>query len=320
MHNKVYGSHLYYILENKIKNDKYSGLSHVAEHALLIPTDIGLTFSAKGYTCSSHVCLYFSTSKLAVLREVDDFIMNGQVLTDENVSIAKEQVKQEIVSLREKMNISNQIVSFVTDGRITCHAIGELDQVEKIQTADVVSWFEQRILSAQVHRYLFNDTNEIISSTQYIPSSTPIPSIKNSKKADNAINILNLVSSDKIQTIRAYFKIPVLTNKLDILKKGLVEYCVQRKISRIFGIDIDINDKFFDTDERYVLMEFMWNRSKEPDETIRAILFEMRCISYEDYILYRDEFVRLLNELHLHNESAYQIIKIYFGLFSVLGG
>lgn len=42
-------SHLFYIIESRIAGDKYSGLSHVAEHALLIPTDIGKAFRAKAY-------------------------------------------------------------------------------------------------------------------------------------------------------------------------------------------------------------------------------------------------------------------------------
>lgn len=56
MANDLPRSHLFYIIENRITNDKYSGLSHVAEHALLeVPTDSGKSFRAKGYTCINHV-------------------------------------------------------------------------------------------------------------------------------------------------------------------------------------------------------------------------------------------------------------------------
>lgn len=301
--------HLFYILENKTQYDKYNGLSHVVEHTLLIPTDIGAAFTAKGYTCANHVCLYFSSSELTVLQEVDNLIMSGQIFTDKNVNIAKEQVKVEIASLREKTAIFLQIVNFVTDGRVTGHAIGELLQVEKIQSADVLDWFEQRVQFSQVHRYLSNDMGDIIVATQYTSRSSLTSELKPLQRSENAINILDLVSPNQVQTIRVYFRIPILTNKLDILKKGLAEYCVQRKISSTLGIDIDIYDKYFDVDERYVLMEFTWNRGNNFDEIIRLVLLEISCISYEDYMLYRTEFVKLLNQLYPYNESSYQVFN-----------
>ena len=105
-------SHLFYIIENRIANDKYGGLSHVAEHALLIPTDIGKSFKAKGYTCINHVFLSFSSPELTILQEIDSLIMSGRIITEENVRIAKEQVISSmsiIAGLSENVSTYNEL-------------------------------------------------------------------------------------------------------------------------------------------------------------------------------------------------------------------
>ena len=87
------------------------------------------------------------------------------------------------------------------------------------------------------------------------------------------------------------------------------EYCIQRKLSSVLGLDIDIYDSFFDKNERYVLIEFAWNKGKQLYEIINAILTEMDKISSEDFTLYRSEFTEWLNQLLPHDESAYQTIN-----------
>lgn len=298
-------SHLFYIIENRIANDKYSGLSHVAEHTLLIPTDIGKSFKAKGYTCINHVFLSFSSPELTILKEIDSQIMSGRVITGENVRIAKEQVMWEIANKNSKTTISMQIQSFVTDNRIANYAIGKTDQIKKMQTSDVADWFRQRGQSGQIHRYLFNSRDEIIEATQYMPRTFLYPESEIPKQDNGTIKTLFLVPSGQVKTVRMYFRIPSLTRKLDILKKGVMEYCIQKKLLSSLKIDVDIYDKFFDVDERYVLLEFAWNRNKELCEIIRLILSEIESISYEDFTLCRSEFVILLGQLLQYDKSTY---------------
>lgn len=310
MANDLPRSHLFYIIENRITNDKYSGLSHVAEHALLeVPTDSGKSFRAKGYTCINHVFLSFSSPDLTVLQEIDNHIMSGQVITDEIVSIAKEQVMWEIANTRNKTAISMQIQSFVTDGRIVNHAVGETDQVKKIQTSDVQDWFKQRVQSGQIYHYLFNNRDEIIDATQYIPRALFFPKLESPKQDNKTFKTLYLVSPRQVKMIRMYFRIPVLSSKLDVMGKGITEYCIQRKISSVLGLDFDIFDSFFDKNERYVLIEFALDKSKQLYGIINAILSEMDKISSEDFTLYRSEFAEWLNQLLPYDESAYQTIN-----------
>lgn len=223
-------SHLFYIIENRIANDKYGGLSHVAEHALLIPTDIGKSFKAKGYTCINHVFLSFSSPELTILQEIDSLIMSGRIITEENVRIAKEQVIWEIANTNNKTAISTQIQNFVTDNRIVNHAVGKTDQVREIKTSDVADWFKQRGKAGQIHRYLFNSRDEIIEATQYMPRTFLYTESEIPQQDNGTIKTLFLVSSDQVKTVRMYFRIPNLIRKSDVLKKGVMEYCIQKKL------------------------------------------------------------------------------------------
>ena len=302
-------SHLFYIIENRIAGDKYSGLSHVAEHALLIPTDIGKAFRAKGYTCINHVFLSFSSPQLTILQEIDNLIMSGNVVTEEIANIAKKQVMWEIADTSYKTAISMQIQCFVTDDRIASHAIGGTDEVKKIQTADILEWLNQKIQSGQVHRYLFNSSDEIVEATQYAPRTSHFQELEIQQQDGGSPKTLFIASLDKTKTVRMYFRIPSLLSKIDVLQKGFVEYCIQRKLLSALEIDADIYDKFFDVNERYVLVEFAWDQSKRPYGAISSVLSQMKNISYEEFLLYRTDFLKLLSQLIPQSESAYQRIN-----------
>ena len=69
--NRTDGFHLYYLITNDIRNDIFSGISHVAEHTLLLPIKEEIHFVGKGYTGINHVCLNFSCSSLEALQEID---------------------------------------------------------------------------------------------------------------------------------------------------------------------------------------------------------------------------------------------------------
>ena len=91
--------HLYYLIVNDIREEKYNGLSHVAEHTLLFPSEEVLQFWGKGRTYLNHVCLYYTCDSLEVLKEVDRQIINGEIITNINVDCAKQQVIEEIKNL-----------------------------------------------------------------------------------------------------------------------------------------------------------------------------------------------------------------------------
>ena len=134
--------HLYYLFLNDFRNDKYDGLSHVAEHAFLVLRDINFSFIAKGYTCASHVCLYFGSKSLTDLEKIDQIVMNGETITNESVREAKEQVIEEIQQLHDKTQRFEELVSFITEGRVNRSALGNSVEVAKIRREDIEICFE----------------------------------------------------------------------------------------------------------------------------------------------------------------------------------
>ena len=113
--NRTDGFHLYYLITNDIRNDIFSGISHVAEHTLLLPIKEEIHFVGKGYTGINHVCLNFSCSSLEALQEIDRGIIHGDIITEKNVDCAKYQVSQELRRLEVATKENEELIKFVTE-------------------------------------------------------------------------------------------------------------------------------------------------------------------------------------------------------------
>ena len=74
--------HIYCILRKNVENEgAYSGLSHVMEHACLMPyyKEKPLKyFWGRGYTCLDHIILYFISSTESGLETIFDQIITGR--------------------------------------------------------------------------------------------------------------------------------------------------------------------------------------------------------------------------------------------------
>lgn len=302
--------HLYYLIVNDIHEDKYDGLSHVAEHALLIPTDIGIPFAAHGYTCMSHVCLHFTCDVLENLQEIDRRIMRIEAITDENVSCAKDQVVQEIISLRDKTGKYERLVSFVTEKRIQISAMGDPAEISHIQTEDIVSWFREKQQRGQLYRFLFRDAHDMIMSTE-------IPNICTYHRADEVFHqnctvgdsYLYAVPPCDAKTVQIYFQIHSLFSKEEVIKKALYEFCIQRKIQDSLGIELTISDTFFDTDERFILVEIPWNNETNIKNLIWTIRAEISNICLTEFQAYLKEFVDFISLVMRQRESNSEIMN-----------
>lgn len=308
--NRTSWYHLYYLFVNDIREDWYEGLSHVAEHTLLIPTDIGVQFIGKGYTCMSHVCLYFGSNALEALQEVDKKLMCGDIITEANVSCAKEQVTEEIVRLRDKTTKYEKLVSFVTESRLEKAVIGNPVEIANIQTGDIVKWLEEKQHCGQIYRFLFRDAHNMILST-------PIPQLSTFPKSDGMIHssqpfddsFLYTVSPQDIKTVQVYFQIPSLYSKADVIKKAFYEFCIQRAIQYSLGIEIHISDNYFDVDERFVLIEFLWNGKSSVKDIISRIRTAISNISSEELHLYAKEFIDYASFVMPQNESNFEVLN-----------
>lgn len=302
--------HLYYLFVNDIRKDQYEGLSHVAEHTLLFPTDSDIQLAGRGYTCMSHVCLYFGSEELEVLQEVDRKIMCRDFISDDNVTCAKEQVIQEILQLHNKTARYEQLVSFVTENRVQKSVIGNPVDVENIQTDDIVRWFEEKKKRGQLFRFLFRDAHNMIFSTPIPEISTfqrPHKTIRRNLPVDDSF--LWTVSPRDAKTVQIYFEIPSLFSQIDTIKKALYEFCIQRKVQDSLGIDICILDSFFDVGERFILIEFSWNDETRVKDIIRMIRTEISGISMEEFQLYKKEFINHCSRIMSRNESNFEIMN-----------
>lgn len=308
--NRTNWYHLYYLFINDIREDRYEGLSHVAEHTLLIPTDIGVQFIGKGYTCTSHVCLYFGSDTLEALQEVDKKLMCGDIITESNVNCAKEQVTEEIIRLRDKTTKYEKLVSFVTENRVEKAVIGNPVEIANIQTGDIVRWLAEKQHCGQIYRFLFRDAHNMILSSP-IPQSSIFP------KSDGMMlvrqpfddSFLYTVSPQDIKTVQVFFQIPSLYSKVDVIKKGLYEFCIQRAVQYRLGIEIHISDNYFDVDERFVSIEFLWNGKSSIKDIISRIRTAISNITSEEFHLYAKEFIDYASSVITQNESNFEVLN-----------
>lgn len=301
--------HLCYLFVHDISEDKYDGLSHVAEHTLLLPTDIGIGLVASGYTCLNHVYLYFGSETLEDLQIVDNKIMSGEIFTDENVSYAKSQVLNEILRLRDKTTKYKKIVSFITEGRVKNAAIGNPVEVARIQTNDIVRWFENNKNGGKLYRFLYKDAHDMIMSSPMLGIS--MRERKNINMIEHAGNdsFLYTVSTNKARSFRVYYRIAPFSTKTDVVKQALYEFCVQRKIQESLKIEVSIAERYFDIGECYLLLEFSWDNHLTAKDTIGMIRTEIKNISINEYKSYLKEFMDNVSTVLRQKESNSDVMN-----------
>lgn len=302
--------HLCYLIVNDIADDRYAGLSHVAEHTLLIPSDIGLDFSGRGYTCANHVWLCFVSEKLETVVEVDRKIYSGEIFNQETVNRARCQVKEEILRLQEHIVQRKKLICFVTESRVNKFAMGEADQINRIQVSDIKSWFEERKQQGQIYRFIFKDAHEMIVSTP-IQDCTMYTDKKlyDFVGCDGEDQILILTPLSKARKIQLYFRIPLIKSKESMIKKAVFEFCIQLKVQYALGIDVEIMDKFFDGDERFSVLNFPWDNMLSFTEIIQKIRQEIDGISSNEFYAYREKFKKYAAAVMKQEKSNAEIMN-----------
>lgn len=301
--------HLVYLFINDIKEEKISGLAHVAEHAMLFPLYKTARFARMGYTCNTHVCLHFCSNSLEVLQELDKRIICGCSITDDNIECAKSQVAHEIISLFADTEKKKELVKFVTDSRVCKFAMGDIAEITKINTSDVQKWFAEKLCHNNICRFLFRRTDRKMLSE-------PIYSEIGWKKG---VNEDSYSEGDKYYCygknegsasfIDMYFKVPVLNQKLDFIKKALFEYCVKNRIFDTLKINLRISDKFFDYDERYLLISMPWYESNNVEKVIYDIREIVSKITWSEFEGYKQDFEEVLRLFYAKGESSYDYVN-----------
>lgn len=298
--------HLCYLIVNDITDDHFDGLSHVVEHTLLTASSIEVESAGRGYTCANHVWLCFSNEKIDVLTEIDRLIFTGEIITQENVDMAKSQVKDEIMRLQGRTDKNNRLIHFITEGRIEKFSMGDVEQINQIQVTDVRTWFEKNKKCCHIFRFLFKDANSMIftsvASKNQIIASSYCDSMSDSLKDA----YLYVDSPYEAQYIHVYFRIPILRSKEDTIRKAFYEFCIHRKLSESFGIETNIADNFFDINERYVRMDFEMDKTSTVEDMvskIRAAVNSLSKIEIEHFFYeFKDCVLRIMCRTEYNSE------------------
>ena len=286
--------HLCYLILNDISDDCLNGLSHVAEHTLLLHSNIEIGFLGCGYTSASHVWLYFASDKLEALLEIDRKLMNGEIITDENVSKAKRQVVKEIYRLQEYTAQCVNLIRFITEDRIEKFAIGEVEQINKIHPDDIRNWFNERKSQHQIYRFIFKDAHKMIASTKIHKNCMRTDKFFcDCITIDDVDRLLILTPMREVASIQLFFRIPPLDSKEAVISKTVFEFCIQRKLHEAIGIDIEISDVFFDINERFSVIKFQWNDISMINEILRKIRLGVNGIDLREYHAYKEEFKQI---------------------------
>lgn len=309
MINRTDRFHLYYLLVNNIQEEKYSGLSHVAEHACLLQDVAAMPLWGQGYTYFNHVCLHFCSSTLEILLEIDKRILAGKSFTSQNVHLAKRQVIQEINRLQQHAQKSKQLIGFVTDKRIGKFPLGEIEDIKKINEEDIMEWFASIKENGNIFRFIFRNAHEMILSTPIQPYVTSYP--VNSQMDVLGVNIGESfwpTPSVRPTTISLYCKIPALQSKQHIVLKAFVEYCIERELNNSLGRNVTMLDQYFDTDERFWVFQIPLD-----DEPIECILKSFHStldqISSINFELYKDSFLEWATSIIDRNTSNCDVIN-----------
>ena len=111
------------------------------------------------------------------------------------------------------------------------------------------------------------------------------------------------------KTIQIYFQIASLYSKIDVIKKAVYEYCIQRKMQDSLGIEASIADNYFDTHERFVLIEIPWNNASTVQDIIMMIRTSICSINQKEYQLYVADFKKMIMQVMTRRELNTEIIN-----------
>lgn len=271
--------HIYCILRKNVENEgAYSGVSHVMEHACLMPyyKEKPLKyFWGRGYTCLDHIILYFISSTESGLETIFEQIITGRIICEKNVIEAKEQVYNECLRMKEITDVRENLVRFISDNRITNFAMGKQETIVKIQQKHVQECLNSIIENHDLYAIRFRHKNEIQMKCRSILSEYCNEKTKKniyteqSKKEDE---ILLVECKDKQEKIEIYFRIPISENKEEYIAKLWFEYSLYLVCKEELNMSVSISDKFYTYTERYIVLRIYGLEHKK----IKSILCVIR--------------------------------------------
>jgi len=293
------------------KLEKYSGLAHVTEHACLCEHGrIGdaLDHFRGGFTCLSHLCLFYSTANdLVWLSKIKEQIYSGKIVSRYSVKRAKLDVIAEYYSTLDKTKLREKIVRFVTENRIKYFAMGDPYEIEKIRFYDVKEFLLEAIHQKRVYLVEYSKKQEVISSFEQLLCGFDYK--KRSCQKNNSEDDYLFLTDDGLTTVEVYIQLENTFEEKTFLYKAFIEFFLLWRLGAEFSISFD--EKFFSKLEKYTLVRFHnFDRSKikEIPSLLREALLSL--LTTPDFELLREDFARVINNT-LKYESTFDYINKY---------
>lgn len=250
-------THLYYLIDHGVsQKERFSGLAHVTEHACLIDEGrSGIDHFRWGCTCLSHMILYYETKHdiqwiNKIKRKMEDYT----VISPQSVEIAKAEVMEESRLLKSKTRLNEEVVRFVTEGRITVFAMGESSEIQKIRYQDVLEYWEYLNGCHHIYEVLFHNRQDVESAFQQILQSYPLSEAAHDFVKNKTSDEYLILSRGETCTLKLYIQIPPLKDKRDYVTKAFFECYLQRLFHRHLHMNISMEDKYFSKSEKFVML------------------------------------------------------------------
>lgn len=271
--------HVYFLLKNNIVDEsKHLGLSHVMEHACLMPYLNGeplCDFRGRGYTCLDHIVLYYTSPVEEYLQTINNQMITKSIICNKNVIEAKHQVYEECLNLEKITYIRKEIVDFVSNGRIKYNAMGNIHSIRGISRNDVHIHLSTIIDSQLAYGFFFKSKDDVLTITNNI--------LKEQKKVfqekdlcypkiQGEDEILELNGNSNTSKIEIFFKIPPFLDKGDYIAKTWFEYTLLNVSRKLLKVPISVFDKYYTYTERYIELSLF----EKPSISYRSIIDMIR--------------------------------------------
>lgn len=256
--NNQHANHLY-VLISHLENvcGIKSGLYHVTEHVCLIDKTRGRPNHFRcGYTCLSHMGLYFETINDSVwLDETIKRLSGRRSFSLNSVNLAKKEVIIESRALFEESKRKEQIVRFITENRVRSLPIGCPSAISKIKRDEVIRVWDEILEKDRICFFKFKSKEELYNSLN-IKKILEAPDTQDrvqiltpNKKLDDVI----ILTSKHTCKLKIYLQIPPILTKKETLAKAFAEYYFQEMMKRQHKRNIIISDFYITQTEAFLV-------------------------------------------------------------------
>lgn len=298
--------HLLCIISTGVeRGEKLEGLAHVGEHLCLIQyeEDTSYCIFTSGYTCFDHACLYFSSKSKEYLKQIEKRIQDLSIIRMDRLDIAKHQVISECKQLENRFCKYKQIVQFVTEGRQNSFASGKIGDIQKIRLEDVEEWL-RNIVNCKKLSFFYLDEwkKESIWNNEH-KNRVVCSALLKEEATEEILYIEN--RNKKVRNVQIYMPLEIIRGQKSYLELLIGEYHLKERL-QIFGVEIDVEEKYFSFEDRYIVIElhdFLIEKLSDVIDCLRN-----QCFMRKEYEASKIKFVKMVQDIRNSYEKKYEDI------------